>query len=91
MDFKLHTMTKITDQQIEYAVLIGGAMSQVLDEDSEFYVGEINDENITEFIHAMANMVPPMLYEQLTGDQKSSIDFNHIANKLCFQYSSSDK
>jgi hypothetical protein len=27
------------------------------------------------------------MYFQITGDHKTGIDFNHLANKLVFQYS----
>lgn len=44
-------------------------------------------ENPTHFTHALANIAPAHIFNQLTGENKSSLEFNHLANQLCFQYS----
>lgn len=79
------------DKATQYAYLI---MSQVFemmeDEDSEFFIDrqEFNDpDNLTDFIHALANMAPAAVYQRLTGDEKTSLEFNHLANQLVFQNS----
>ena len=47
---------------------------------------EIDDENMTDFMHALANVAPTMIFNGLTGANKNHLEFNHIANQLCFQY-----
>ena len=58
-------------------------------EDSEFHinVSELEEgQNLTDFIHALANLVPATVYTELTNDDKNLLEFNHLANQLCFQY-----
>lgn len=80
------------EKHIKYAILIQGALSQMFDQESEsdykIDVNDFNDEqNLTAFVHALANVVPCNLYTKLTGDEEIDIlDFNHIANKLVFKY-----
>ena len=59
-------------------------------EDSEFYISveELEEgNNLTDFIHALANLAPATVYTKLTNDDKNLLEFNHLANQLCFQYS----
>lgn len=55
------------------------------DEDSEFYI-DLTEVNMTHFIHAMANILPTYIFNKYTGENKSQLEFNHVANQLCFQY-----
>ncbi len=58
-------------------------------EDSEFHinVSELEEgQNLTDFIHALSNLVPATVYTKLTNDDKNLLEFNHLANQLCFQY-----
>lgn len=60
----------------------------VLDEKiktDEKFLNEIA-ENTTEFIHALANVVPTTVYDRLIEEIDSFLEFNHIANKLCFEF-----
>ncbi len=73
----------------EYAILIAAKISELFDEDDESYISEedlFDDENLTQFIHAMANAAPNIMYNNITGDNKNNLEFNHLANGLCFQY-----
>jgi len=47
----------------------------------------IEGENLTHFIHALSNLAPSLVYTNITGDKKSSLSFNYLANQLFFQYS----
>lgn len=65
------------------------AVLKVFDEDGDFFIDKNDfddDDNGTLFMHALSNLVPHFLYEQLTGDKVDALEFNHIANKLCFKY-----
>ena len=74
---------------LEYSSQLIEAISGMFEEDSEFYVnlGELEEgDNATHFIHALANLMPTHFFNSITGDKKNSLEFNHVANKLCFQF-----
>lgn len=48
--------------------------------------GMENSLNYTCFLHALANVVPTRLYNKMSGDNYDHLKFNHLANRLCFQY-----
>lgn len=69
-------------------------LNEMFNGDSEHQIDmeELSEgENATHFIHAVANVVPNMVYSRLTGDRKNNLEFNHMANQLVFQYSSFTK
>lgn len=80
-----------TKKETEYAIKLQEQIIQVFDSDSENFIDPnelINsDENTTAFIHALANMVPTRIFNKLTNDNKNTLEFNHIANHLVFQFS----
>ena len=83
-----------TEKHDEYAIKILSALSSLFDEESENYidVDELTEgNNGTEFTHALANIAPTMFYNKITGEDKTNIEFNHIANILCFQFSNQAK
>jgi len=83
--------TESQERQIQYYAKLLDAIQSVFDEESENYIGleELSQgDNLTEFIHVLSNSVPNAVYQKVTGVELSNLDFNHIANKLCFQYSS---
>ena len=85
---------KKQDEHYEYAVLIEAAIGELFNEDSEFHIDleDLEKEgNLTKFIHALANIVPVHLHNKLTGDNKDMLEFNHLANRLCFQFSNKTK
>jgi hypothetical protein len=73
----------------EYAAKITQKIAELIyNDDDELFIGlqELNkDDNLTEFIHAMATEAPCFLYNKLTGDDKNALEFNHLANQLVFQ------
>lgn len=72
----------------EYFTKLLSAVNEVFNEDSENYIG-INDltegENLTDFIHAISNLVPCYVYNKLTKQDEKLLGFNHISNTLIFQ------
>ena len=74
----------------EYSCKIISAISEVFNEDSDFFIGreELEEEsgNVTDFFHALTNIAPVSFYREITGDKVSLLKFNHIANELLFQY-----
>jgi len=83
------TMSKKEDlsKAAQYSAIISGAIAEKI-EDGELSIEELTeDNNMTHFIHAIANMVPTHFYNNLIGDEKNHLEFNHLANMLCFQYS----
>ena len=82
------------DKSIEYAAKILAQIQEIFDEDSDNYIDvkELSEgNNLTEFMHALANLAPNMVYSKFTGDDVNSLEFNHLANKLCFQFSEKAK
>lgn len=83
---------KNEEKWVEYAALLSAKVAELFDEDSDSTM-HLNakqmsdDETLTDFIHALANVMPNHLYGKITGDERTSLEFNHIANHLCFQYS----
>lgn len=80
------------EKYMHYAMLIQGAIATMFDEDSEsdykIDQKELQEgDNLTHFFQALANVVPCNMYAKITGDDVNSLEFNHIANKLCFQFS----
>lgn len=74
----------------EYAGKILSCLNQLFnDEDGENFIGvdELSKgDNGTDFIHALANIVPTTIYNKFTGSDEENLSFNHIANRLCFQF-----
>lgn len=80
------------EKHLEYAALIIGKIAELFDENNESGVFITTDEieegeNLTHFIHALANMAPTHFFNNFTGSEKDTLEFNHIANQLVFQYS----
>lgn len=79
-----------TEKYLQYAVMLSGKIAEIFDEESEYHIDqeELQEgDNITHFFHALANIMPNHLFNEITGDDKNSLEFNHIANQLVFQYS----
>ncbi|WP_228235904.1 hypothetical protein [Allomuricauda sp. M10] len=79
------------DQKIlEYQSKILGQIDDIFNNpESENYVGleELSEgENMTFFLHAMANCAPNLIYQNFTGESTDNLGFNHLANRLCVQY-----
>ena len=88
-------LTKRDETVLQYQMKILGALQDGLfEEDSSNFIDtqELHEgDNATHFLHALANTVPSSFYQQFTGEKTNNLDFNHIANKLCFQYARPEK
>ena len=81
-----------TEKHLQYAAMLSEKIAELFDEDSEsdFHIDqqELQEgDNLTHFFHALANIMPTHLFNNITGDDKNNLEFNHIANQLVFQYS----
>lgn len=77
------------EKYIQYAVLISSQISEMFDGESSNYIDfkELTEgENIKDFIHALATVVPCTMFNKLTNGEKDHLEFNHLANTLCFEY-----
>ncbi|WP_159799257.1 hypothetical protein [Flavobacterium sp. MK4S-17] len=75
-------------KQEEYTLKILGQLQELFEEDCENYISMAeleNNANAADFFHALANLAPAVVYTKLTKKEAGSLDFNHIANRLCFQ------
>lgn len=77
------------NKQEEYTAKIFAQLIQLFDEDCENHI-DLNDfdddDNSTDFMHALANLAPAILHAKLTGTEKINLlEFNHMANQLIFQ------
>jgi hypothetical protein len=76
-----------------YATMILSALAdQLQNEDNDNFI-DIKEEDfdMTAFIYAVGTIAPNTLYQRLTGGSENNLEFNHLQNKLCFQFSNSDK
>lgn len=79
-----------TEKHLQYAAMLSVKIAEIFDEESEYHIDqeELQEgDNLTHFFHALANIMPNHLFNKITGDDKNSLEFNHIANQLVFQYS----
>lgn len=76
------------DKAMHYAAVLSGVIAEAIEGEDPVIDKEelLSDDNLTHFIHALANGMPTAVYNSLTGDQANQLEFNHIANKLCFQF-----
>ena len=75
-----------TEKWIQYAAQINDKILELFDEEIDI---ESEDFDATQFFHAMANAAPTMMYDRLTDNDVEMLEFNHIANRLCFQFCNS--
>lgn len=81
-----------TEKHLQYAAMLSEKIAELFDKgiESQFKIDqkELQEgDNLTHFFHALANIMPTHLFNKITGDDKNSLEFNHIANQLVFQYS----
>jgi hypothetical protein len=75
-------------KQQEYTEKILDQLQQLFSEENEnrINITELeNNDNASDFFHALANLAPTVVYTKLTQKEIGTLDFNHIANRLCFQ------
>jgi|SRR5690625_742791 len=85
-------MSKQLEKSAEYAVKIYAHLLKMFDEseESENFIDlkqVKKDDSATELIHAISNIVPQMFYEKFSGEDADMLAFNHICNRLIFQFS----
>lgn len=81
-------MPKEISIETKYSAKILGALEELFNPDSHHALDleELQaDDNATAFFHALANIVPTQVYNNFTNDKKNTLEFNHLANRLCFQ------
>ena len=78
------------NKQDQYAIKILSQIQEMFDEECENFI-DINelveDDNATHFTHALATIVPAMIFNKLTDQNLDTLGFNHMANRLCAQFS----
>ena len=82
-------MTENKEKYLEYAAMITSSISDMFEEGSDYHIDQeelAEGDNLTHFLHALANVVPTHIFNDITGDKKNQLEFNHTANHLCFQY-----
>ncbi len=75
-------------KQEEYTLKILDQLQELFSEDNDnrINIAELEDNaNASDFFHALANLAPTVVYTKLTQKDIAALDFNHIANRLCFQ------
>jgi len=76
----------------EYSAIIISKLAEIIapDSDSDMRIDLDDllqsDENATIFFHCLANIAPTYFYNEITNETINSLEFNHLANKLNFQY-----
>lgn len=73
-------------KQEEYTRKILDQLEGLFTENSDNAISltELEDNNnAADFFHALANLAPAVVYSQLTQKQVNTLEFNHIANRLC--------
>lgn len=77
---------------MHYTTLLSSAiLDAIQNEDSEFYIGgneELEqDDNMTEFSHALLNIAPMYVFDKLTETGGDLLEMNYLANRLIHQFS----
>lgn len=85
--------TKFEHKYEEYGIKIARAIWDCFSEHSLHHIdkSELSDEeNMRHYLHALGNLAPVHLFNTLlTGNEKDEADaleWNHIANDLCFLF-----
>ncbi len=75
-------------KQEEYTLKILEQLQNLFEDENEnrIQMDELKENNnASDFFHALANLAPAVVYSKLTQREIGSLDFNQLANKLCFQ------
>lgn len=82
-------MSKDTKKWMIYAVQISAALNELFEKGSEHAIDQeelFEGDNLTEFMHALANVVPAKVCNTITGSDHSWLEFNQMANTMCVQF-----
>lgn len=74
----------------EYAAKVFSHITEMFNEECEYYIDR-EELDLTLFFHALSTMAPNVLFNRLTNSDKNNLEFNHLANQLCFQFSNKDE
>ena len=75
-------------RQEEYTLKILDQLQQLFEESNENHINiaDLEDsQSAGDFFHALANLAPTVVFSKLTQKEIGTLDFNHIANRLCFE------
>lgn len=75
-------------KQQEYTEKILDQLQGLFNDRNENHINiaELEDNaNASDFFHALVNLAPTVVYTKLTQKEIGTLDFNHIANRLCLQ------
>ncbi len=78
------------EKHIEYAIKIREKVLELFEDeyDNSIDINELNDEeNLKSFFHALSTVVPCDTFNQMVGDNKHHLEYNQLANSLCFEFS----
>lgn len=82
-------MSRKQEKWMEYAVHISAALQELFEKGSEHEIDQkelFEGDNLTEFMHALANVVPAQVCSKITGKDFNYLEFNHMANTMCVQF-----
>lgn len=82
-------MSRETKKWMVYAVKISAALQEMFEEGSEHAIDKeelFEGDNLTEFMHALANVVPTQVCNKITGSDHNYLEFNQMANTMCVQF-----
>lgn len=85
--------TKKQAKHVRYGALLVHKITEIISEEgSELNINRIAEEDdLNDFMHALATLMPSSIYTILTDDNVDVLEFNHIANRLCFQFGKADE
>ncbi|WP_294141629.1 hypothetical protein [uncultured Sanguibacteroides sp.] len=78
-------MNKKNCKKIQYAAAIQTQLSEMLQDEECMNHLEDWEEHVTEFFTAI-NMATCNMYNQITGDKKTLLEFSYIVNQLTVQH-----
>ena len=71
---------------LEYAGILLNKLQEAFSE-GELDLNELDEgDNLNSLFHALATVMPCTVFNQLTGNEYDYLEFNHLANRLTFQY-----
>lgn len=80
-------------KETEYAMLIIDTIANELaDEESSLHrIGTEVGDNANEFFYALSTLAPLHVYNKLTGEDLDPLEFNHVMNRLIFQFAGKEE
>jgi hypothetical protein len=80
-------MAKEQEKWVGYAAQISDKIAELFEDELD-----INEIDLTQFIHAYASAAPSVFFQKVTGQKVDDfLEFNHIANRLIIQFQTEDK